>query len=47
MKKFSRRDALRFSALRALRDYWNRYIDNSQRPAALKFHGDPKENQVQ
>ena len=34
-------------AIQDLRDYWNRYIDNSQRPAALKFHGDPKENQVQ
>jgi len=34
-------------ATQDLRDYWNRYIDNSQRPAALKFHGDSKENQVQ
>ncbi len=34
-------------AIQDLRDYWNRYIDNSQRPAALKFQVDPKENQVQ
>ena len=30
-----------------LRDYWNRYIDNSGRPAALKFQVDPEEDQVQ
>ncbi len=29
-------------AIQDLRDYWNRYIDNSQRPAALKFHGGPQ-----
>ena len=34
-------------AIQDLRDYWNRYIDNSRRPAALKFQGDPKESQVQ
>ncbi len=34
-------------AIQDLRDYWNRYIDNSKRPAALKFQDDPTENQVQ
>ena len=34
-------------AIQDLRDYWNRYIDNSKRPAALKFQVDPAENQVQ
>ncbi len=34
-------------AIQDLRDYWNRYIDNSKRPAALKFQVDPKENQLQ
>jgi hypothetical protein len=34
-------------AIQDLRDYWNRYIGNSQRPAALKFQVDAKEDQVQ
>ena len=34
-------------AIQDLRDYWNRYIDNSKRPAALKFQVDAKEDQVQ
>ena len=34
-------------AIQDLRDYWNRYIDNTNRPAALKFQVDPAENQVQ
>ena len=34
-------------AIQDLRDYWNHYIDNSKRPAALKFQVDPAENQVQ
>lgn len=34
-------------AIQDLRDYWNRYIDNSNRPAALKFQVDPAEDQVQ
>ena len=34
-------------AIQDLRDYWNRYIDNSKRPEALKFQVDPTENQVQ
>lgn len=34
-------------AIQDLRDYWNRYIDNSKRPAALKFQVEPEENQVQ
>ncbi len=33
-------------AIQDLRDYWNRYIDNSKRSAALKFQVDPAENQV-
>ena len=34
-------------AIQDLRDYWNRYIDNSQRPEALKFQVDQQEDQVQ
>jgi hypothetical protein len=34
-------------AIQDLRDYWNRYIDNTRRPAGLKFRVDPKEDQVQ
>ena len=34
-------------AIQDLRDYWNRYIDNSKRPGALKFQVEPEENQVQ
>ena len=34
-------------AIQDLRDYWNRYIDNSKRPAALKFQVDSTEDQVQ
>ncbi len=34
-------------AIQDLRDYWNRYIDNSGRPAALKFQMDATEDQVQ
>ena len=34
-------------AIQDLRDYWNRYIDNSKRPSALKFQVDPTEDQVQ
>ncbi len=34
-------------AIQDLRDYWNRYIDNTKRPAALKFQVDAKEDQVQ
>ncbi len=34
-------------AIQDLRDYWNRYIDNSGRPAALKFQVDPAEDRVQ
>ncbi len=34
-------------AIQDLRDYWNRYIDNTSRPAALKFQVDPNEDQVQ
>ena len=34
-------------AIQDLRDYWNRYIDNTKRPAALKFQVDPNEDQVQ
>jgi hypothetical protein len=34
-------------AIQDLRDYWNRYIDNTNRPAALKFQVDPQEDQVQ
>ncbi len=34
-------------AIQDLRDYWNRYIDNTNRPAALKFQVDPQEDQLQ
>ncbi len=34
-------------AIQDLRDYWNRYIDNTNRPAALKFQVDPQEDRVQ
>lgn len=34
-------------AIQDLRDIWNRYIDSTHRPAALKFQVDPRENQVQ
>jgi hypothetical protein len=34
-------------AIQDLRDYWNRYIDSTNRPAALKFQVDPQEDQVQ
>ncbi len=34
-------------AIQDLRDYWNRLIDNTKRPAALKFQVDPQESQVQ
>ncbi len=34
-------------AIQDLRDYWNRYIDNTKRPAALKFQVEPNEDQVQ
>lgn len=30
-----------------LRDIWNRYIDSTDRPEALKFQVDPQESQVQ
>ena len=34
-------------AIQDLRDYWNRYIDNTNRSAALKFQVDPQEDRVQ
>ena len=34
-------------AIQDLRDIWNRYIDSTNRPAALKFQVDPGEAQVQ
>jgi hypothetical protein len=34
-------------AIQDLRDIWNRYIDGSHRPEALKFQVDPEENRVQ
>ena len=34
-------------SIQDLRDYWNRYIDNTNRPAALKFQVDPQEDRVQ
>jgi hypothetical protein len=34
-------------AIQDLRDIWNRYIDSTNRPAALKFLVDPQESQVQ
>ena len=34
-------------AIQDLRDIWNRYIDSTNRPAALKFQVEPAEEQVQ
>jgi hypothetical protein len=34
-------------AIQDLRDIWNRYIDQTQRPEALKFQVDPGEDRVQ
>jgi hypothetical protein len=34
-------------AIQDLRDIWNRYIDSTNRPAALKFQMEPEEGQVQ
>jgi hypothetical protein len=34
-------------AIQDLRDIWNRYIDSTNRPAALKFQVEPGEAQVQ
>jgi hypothetical protein len=34
-------------AIQDLRDIWNRYIDSTHRPAALKFQMEPEESQVQ
>ena len=34
-------------AIQDLRDIWNRYIDSTGRPEALKFQVEPGENQVQ
>ena len=34
-------------AIQDLRDIWNRYIDSTNRPAALKFQVEPEEEQVQ
>jgi hypothetical protein len=34
-------------AIQDLRDIWNRYIDSTNRPAALKFQVEPTEEQVQ
>jgi hypothetical protein len=34
-------------AIQDLRDIWNRYIDSTNRPAALKFQVEPEEDQVQ
>jgi len=34
-------------AIQDLRDIWNRYIDSTNRPAALKFQVDPGESPVQ
>jgi hypothetical protein len=34
-------------AIQDLRDIWNRYIDSTNRPAALKFQVEPGEEQVQ
>jgi hypothetical protein len=34
-------------AIQDLRDIWNRYIDSTNRPAALKFQVEPEEGQVQ
>ena len=34
-------------AIQDLRDIWNRYIDSTKRPAALKFQVEPEDTQVQ
>ena len=34
-------------AIQDLRDIWNRYIDSTNRPSALKFQEGPEEGQVQ
>ncbi len=34
-------------AIQDLRDFWNRYIDSTNRPEALKFQVEPGEEQVQ
>jgi hypothetical protein len=34
-------------AIQDLRDIWNRYIDSTKRPEALKFQVEPGEEQVQ
>jgi hypothetical protein len=34
-------------AIQDLRDIWNRYIDSTNRPAALKFHMETEEGQIQ
>jgi hypothetical protein len=34
-------------AIQDLRDIWNRYIDSTNRPAALKFRVEPEDAQVQ
>jgi hypothetical protein len=34
-------------AIQDLRDIWNRYIDSTNRPEALKFQVEPGEEQVQ
>ena len=34
-------------AIQDLRDIWNRYIDSTKRPAALKFQVEPEDAQVQ
>jgi hypothetical protein len=34
-------------AIQDLRDIWNRYIDSTNRPAALKFQVEPEETQLQ
>jgi hypothetical protein len=34
-------------AIQDLRDIWNRYIDSTNRPEALKFQVEPGESQVQ
>ncbi|MEW6388707.1 MAG: hypothetical protein AB1491_14435 [Thermodesulfobacteriota bacterium] len=34
-------------AIQDLRDIWNRYIDQTDRPETLKFHEEPEEGQIQ
>jgi hypothetical protein len=34
-------------AIQDLRDIWNRYIDSTNRPEALKFQVEPEEGQIQ